>query len=899
MGICKRISAEKKSASASARTRNLANYITTPELANGQEKCVWSGSKGFLSNTHEGRIAEMISLAGESKHSKDPLDHWMISLHDDEKFSREQAEEAVDIFLQHTGLEGHQVIWGVHDDTKNRHIHISVNRVNPETLLVAKINKGFNKEAGQQVIALIEHAQGWKSEKGARYTIIDGVPVMTAEASKTKFERMAGGSKKPMKPRQRMQDMELQTGTKSAQRIGIEDAAPIITAARNWRELHDGLSAIGMRYERKGSGAVIFVGDRPIKASDVSRSASLSSLQKRLGQFTAPITEVPCITPAIGHLTQSQLNKGVEHVLKSGFDRGIPPDHIIRANADRERRELEGLAADRASGLYELSDGGLDAQGRDAGMLLQDTLHEGMGNQQTGQDQNMRRAGTGETGGRSGHGRTDTAERAGRDRANQGLWTSERRQQAGKGANGRNAVPLKPNQPGWDEYQTLKAERKAAKAGATTDLQNRQQAQRDALFEKQKAERSELFTRSWRGQGALRNAMLSIIATRHAAEKLELREQQQAERQAVREQFRPLPQYKVWKERPQIVSHVDQIEVKPVQQPQLAALLRSLRQIPCQGGFNYKAGDVAIFRDEGKTITVLDHQSSQSIAAALAHAQQRFGQMLTLTGTHDFQVRAVRAAVAHGLSVKFKDPLLEEMRLKLIEEKRQAERAAQAERTVAVERESERAQPSTIQPAAQQRPEQEDQMATQEQRELAQAATDEKKANPQYQPSLEALRAVDAVLIERVQDQLKSQQTAPVKTPEPNFSGDSDLSLADLRKQIDAHCAASKKDSGKPIELASGAEFEQFQGDVIAKNREFYAVSENNKLSIHRLEDTAATSNSKLKGEAAIEVGNFVRGRYKAKNANSKDAGNYALVDVTEMRVEYQKQSSRERGINA
>lgn len=672
MGICKRISAEKKSVSSAARTRNLANYITTPELANGLEKCVWSGSKGFLSNTHEGRIAEMISLAGESKHSKDPLDHWMISLHDDEKFSREQAAQAVDIFLKHTGLENHQVIWGVHDDTKNRHIHISVNRVNPETLLVTKINKGFNKEAGQQVIALIEHTQGWKHEKGARYTTIDGVPVMTAEASKTKAQRMAGESREPKKPKQKAQDMEQQTGTKSAQRIGIEDATPVIVQARTWRELHDNLAAIGMRYERKGSGAIIFVGDQPIKASDVSRAASLSALQKRFGAYQ-PAKEID--------------PNGYHH--HRIIDRNHATQPHLAALGKEPAHHLQNLSE---LGVAALSEGG---KAKRASVLSLDARADRHG------DLRLRR----DTG--RGTSAADTADRtssnnADRTRANQGLRTSERRQQAGDNTRARNGVPLKSNQPGWSEYQTIRAEHKTAKEGATTNLQASQQAQRDALFDKQKAERSELFTRSWRGQGTLRNAMLSIIATRHAAEKLELRGQQQAERQSLREQHRSLPQYKIWKEQPQIVSHIEQIEVKPVQPPQLAALLRSLRQSPdLSGYFTYRAGDVALFRDEGKTIAVLD-QSSRSIAAALAVAQSKYGQILALTGSHDFQVRAVRAAVEHGLTVKFKDPALEEMRLSLIEAKRQAERQARAERAAAAERdERERAQPTTNQPAPQ------------------------------------------------------------------------------------------------------------------------------------------------------------------------------------------------------
>lgn len=112
-------------------------------------------------------------------------------------------------------------------------------------------------------------------------------------------------------------------------------------------------------------------------------------------------------TSGFSHLSRSQINKGVKHVLNRSFDRGIPPDHIIRANADRERRGIEELATEGVGSLHELPAGGLDAQGRDAGMLLQDAVHQDVGNQQAGKDQNLRRAGTGEAGGRSGTGAVD------------------------------------------------------------------------------------------------------------------------------------------------------------------------------------------------------------------------------------------------------------------------------------------------------------------------------------------------------------------------------------------------------------------------------------------------------------------------------------------------------------
>jgi hypothetical protein len=45
-----------------------------------------------------------------------------------------------------------------------------------------------------------------------------------------------------------------------------------------------------MRFERKGSGAILWVGDAAVKASCAGRHCSMSALQKRLGDF-APAPE--------------------------------------------------------------------------------------------------------------------------------------------------------------------------------------------------------------------------------------------------------------------------------------------------------------------------------------------------------------------------------------------------------------------------------------------------------------------------------------------------------------------------------------------------------------------------------------------------------------------------------
>ena len=116
--------------------------------------------------------------------------------------------------------------------------------------------------------------------------------------------------------------------------------------------------------------------------------AQLEAQQKPAGRFR--------LVPDLSHLTPNQLAKGVEDVLTRTLDNGRPPEHVLRAEQHRQRNAAEG-----GRGLHELPTGGLDGQGHDSGVLLPDAVHNGLGNPQAGQDQDVRRAGAGSPGGGS------------------------------------------------------------------------------------------------------------------------------------------------------------------------------------------------------------------------------------------------------------------------------------------------------------------------------------------------------------------------------------------------------------------------------------------------------------------------------------------------------------------
>ena len=252
---------------------DLVDYIRFPHNKKPQEKIECAGGRNFLSSTHVGQKTEMIALARESSHSRMPVSHWILSWQEGEQPSREQVEEVVDLFLEKMELTEHQTVYGLHYDTDNYHLHIAVNRMNPETGKVVLPFNGLDIQEAHKLVAHIEGRQGWASEENSMYAVLEN-----GELARRRTAR-------EIKPKQAALDFEHATGEKSAQRIAQERGHSIIKDAQSWAEMHEKLAEVGLRFEKKGSGAIIFVGEKAVKASSVDRAFSMGKLCKRLGEF--------------------------------------------------------------------------------------------------------------------------------------------------------------------------------------------------------------------------------------------------------------------------------------------------------------------------------------------------------------------------------------------------------------------------------------------------------------------------------------------------------------------------------------------------------------------------------------------------------------------------------------
>ena len=266
---------------------DLVEYIRNPAIRNRGEKIEHAGYRNFITDTHTAQKLEMIALARETVRSKMPVNHWVFSWPEGEQPTRAQVDELVDIFLEKMGLKDHQAIYGLHCDTRNYHVHIAVNRVHPETLKVVRTNNGFDIREAHKIKAFIEKKQGWSELANA--------PFVYTEEGELAERKLLDSA---VKPTPKAQDFERATGEKSAQRIAQERGHDLIKNAQSWAELHAGLKKVGLRFKKKGSGAIIWVGGQAVKASSVERACSMGKLCKRLGEFVAGDYEDIAPSPA-------------------------------------------------------------------------------------------------------------------------------------------------------------------------------------------------------------------------------------------------------------------------------------------------------------------------------------------------------------------------------------------------------------------------------------------------------------------------------------------------------------------------------------------------------------------------------------------------------------------------
>ena len=692
--VVKKVENPDKSASKRTRIRSLARYILAPETENAKEKCIQVVAHGFLSNDREVQIAEMVALAQDATRSGDPILHVVLSWQRSERPTPDQVKETVDIVRKELDVPRHQILAALHSDTDNVHLHLMLNRTDPDTLKVTKINGGFDVKALHRVVARVEHVQGWKPQKNARYRVDGRGNVVRTKRTRYK-ERVP-------QPTQLQIDRERRTGEKSAARIAIEVAGPIIEGAGCWEDVHAGLAKEGMRYERTGSGATVYVGDIPVKASTVSRNATLAKLEERLGphlpagmestntgrkesRSTAdPSRAWPIINPARSwiELHRALAEHDMRYVRVGKGARVHVGDEVFPAGEVSLEATLPRLEA-RLGPYSSAGDLGVEVESGErarkgakrkapdpkcAWPIIRDA--------KTWKELHCSLAEHGLRYVRTGSGATiyagdcnDLSMKASSVSRKAALRPLEARLGPFEPAPETDLPNRAPEPvhdvPRWDEYIKARSRQEEARRFDQAKLDRECVVEEDRLRLRHQAERDALFrARSWKGRVRELRLAQSLLAHRHAAENAALNQELRTRREALRTAYPAWPDFVIWVDDPQLVVlwQTRRTQV-PFFEPADATAHRTSKRPKGdirdfqgrQAGkwviyttAAHRRKDQVAFVDRGARITVHDRKTRSSMLAALQLASAKWGRVV-VRGSAEFKHESARLAAIHGI----------------------------------------------------------------------------------------------------------------------------------------------------------------------------------------------------------------------------------------------------------
>lgn len=126
----------------------MAYYMHDKDSRDTSERVAWTSTRNLASDRPEVATALMVATARDAdrlkaeagikatgRKAKAPVKTFALSWHPDEaaKLDRAEMERAANGALKAIGMEDHQVVIICHRDTKHPHVHVMVNRVNPNT----------------------------------------------------------------------------------------------------------------------------------------------------------------------------------------------------------------------------------------------------------------------------------------------------------------------------------------------------------------------------------------------------------------------------------------------------------------------------------------------------------------------------------------------------------------------------------------------------------------------------------------------------------------------------------------------------------------------------------------------------------------------------------------------
>ncbi|WP_150132835.1 relaxase/mobilization nuclease domain-containing protein, partial [Pseudomonas caricapapayae] len=140
--------------------------VITDVFPDGRQRLI-SGGISCETNcfSWETSAAEMNMVAAQSRRCQDPVYHFILSWRENELPTDAQIFECAEHCIRQLGMEGHQYVTAVHQDTDNTHCHVAVNRVNPITYKAAALWN--DADTLQKSCRVLERKYGFIQDNGS------------------------------------------------------------------------------------------------------------------------------------------------------------------------------------------------------------------------------------------------------------------------------------------------------------------------------------------------------------------------------------------------------------------------------------------------------------------------------------------------------------------------------------------------------------------------------------------------------------------------------------------------------------------------------------------------------------------------------------------------------------
>lgn len=290
-------------------------------------------------------------LAKRSTRSKKPARHAVASLREGEELTPEQCDEAVRVLAEELGCQQGLIMWALHGDTDNQHLHLLILTLDTHGNATTYGPRGQSHEAMQRAIARLEHAFDLQPELGARYEADEhGV------RRKAKVE-VPAKKRSPIKTE--VLQWEAETGLVSFTRFAQDVLAPLLDTAASWEEAQARLAENGTMVLKAGSGGEIRSADKlySIKLTNVDRRLGWAALTERWGDWSLPAVPDKQYEPRVRDTAAALKWAARDSQRRPARERIQARIDLLRAQKSAEVARLESEYAARRAELSEVLSG--------------------------------------------------------------------------------------------------------------------------------------------------------------------------------------------------------------------------------------------------------------------------------------------------------------------------------------------------------------------------------------------------------------------------------------------------------------------------------------------------------------------------------------------------------------